>query len=67
MVLGDPPRDKYGRLLAYVYLPNGRLLNRLLAEQGMAVVYRRFSFNMKADFLAAEAEARKSRTGLWAQ
>ncbi len=67
LVLDEPPRDKYGRLLAYVYLPDGRLLNRLLVEQGMAVVYRRFSFNMKEDFLAAEAKARRNGAGLWAQ
>lgn len=67
LVLDEPPRDKYGRLLAYVYLPDGRLLNRLLVEQGMAVVYRRFSFNMKEDFLAAEAKARRNGSGLWEQ
>ena len=63
----EPSLDKYGRLLAYVYLPDGRLLNRLLVEQGLAVVYRRFSFNMKENFLAAEAEARRNGAGLWAQ
>lgn len=67
LVLDDPPRDRHGRLLAYVYLPDGRLLNRLLVEQGLAVVYRRFSFTMKEDFLAAEAQAARSRTGLWAE
>lgn len=66
LILDNPPRDRHGRLLAYVYLPDGRLLNRLLIEQGLAVVYRRFSFKLKEDFLAAEAEARRSATGLWA-
>ncbi len=63
--LDDSPRDRYGRLLAYVHLPDGRLLNRVLIEQGLAVVYRRFSFHMKEDFLAAEVEARKNKQGLW--
>ena len=63
--LDDSPRDRYGRLLAYVHLPDGRLLNRVLIEQGLAVVYRRFSFHMKEDFLAAEAEAKKNKRGLW--
>lgn len=28
--------DKYGRLLAYVYLPDGRMLNALLIQKGYA-------------------------------
>ena len=60
-----PPRDRYGRLLAYVYLPDGRLLNRMLLEQGLAVVYRKFSFRMKQDFLAAEEQAKQAGVGLW--
>lgn len=67
LVLDDPPRDRHGRLLAYVYLPDGRLLNRLLIEQGLAVVYRRFTFSMKNDFLAAESAAARNGVGLWAE
>lgn len=58
-------RDRHGRLLAYVTLPDGRLLNRLLLERGLAVVYRRFEFRLKDDFLAAEAQARQHGVGLW--
>ncbi len=61
------PRDRYGRLLAYVRLPDGRLLNRLLLEQGYAVVYRRFDFRLKEEFLAAEAEAKRRGVGVWAK
>lgn len=63
----DSPRDRHGRLLAYVHLADGRLLNRVLLEQGLAVVYRRFSFRMKEDFLNAEAEAKQNKRGLWAE
>jgi micrococcal nuclease len=66
LTLGDPPRDRYDRLLAYVYLADGRLLNRILKEQGLAVVYRRFDFTMKEDFMTAEAHARRTRVGMWA-
>lgn len=66
LALDDSPRDRYGRLLAYVRLPDGRLLNRVLLEQGMAVVYRRFNFRMKEDFLSAEKQARQGKSGLWA-
>lgn len=60
-------RDRYGRLLAYLTLPDGRLLNRLLLEKGLAVVYRRFDFRLKRDFLRAEAQARHRHAGLWAK
>ena len=63
----DSPRDRHGRLLAYVHLADGRLLNRVLLEQGLAVVYRRFSFRMKNDFLNAEAEAKKNKRGVWTE
>jgi micrococcal nuclease len=58
-------RDDYGRLLAFVYLPDGSLLNRLLVENGLAAVYRRFDFPYKESFLAAEQEAREVGKGLW--
>ncbi len=58
-------RDRYGRLLAYVYLPNKRLLNSLLLEKGWASVYRRFNFQQKKTFLATEKTARRARIGLW--
>lgn len=67
LVLDDPPRDRHGRLLAYVYLADGQMLNRLLLERGLAVVYRRFSFRLKEDFLEAEEKARQSGVGLWAK
>ncbi|MDT8440243.1 MAG: thermonuclease family protein [Desulfuromonadales bacterium] len=63
--LDRQPYDRHGRLLAYVVLPDGRLLNRLLLEEGLAVVYRRFDFARKDDFLEAEAEARQAGVGLW--
>lgn len=65
LTLEDPPRDRHDRLLAYVHLPDGRLLNRVLIEEGLAVVYRRFDFRMKQDFLIAEEQARRNRVGLW--
>ena len=60
-------RDRHGRLLAYVQLADGRLLNRVLLEEGLVIVYRRFPFARQADFLAAEALARQHGIGLWAR
>jgi len=58
-------RDKYDRLLAYVYLPDGRMLNRILLQKGLATVFRRYDFQYKKDFLKAEAKARNGKLGLW--
>ena len=62
----DQPRcDRYGRLLAYVHLADGRLLNRVLLEEGLVIVYRRFPFRLKNEFLAAERAAKDRLVGLW--
>jgi len=65
LLLDHDKRDRYGRLLAYVVLPDGRMLNRVLLEKGYAAVYRRFDFRLKKDFLRAEAVARRRHVGLW--
>ena len=59
--------DRHGRLLAYVHLPDGRLLNRTLLEEGLAVVYRRFDFRLKSDFIKAEKSAKLLGRGLWSE
>ncbi len=64
--LDEEQRDRHGRLLAYVYLPDGRMLNRLLLEQGLASAYRRFSFEYKSDFIEREKIARDHSLGFWA-
>lgn len=45
--------DKYGRTLAYVYLPDGRMLNRLLLEEGRAETMRIPPNTRHADEFAA--------------
>ena len=57
--------DQYGRLLAYVFLPEGQLLNRKLLEKGLATVFRRYEFSRKPEFLAVEEQARAAHVGLW--
>jgi len=60
-------RDVYTRLLAYVYLDDGRLLNELLIREGYGRYYDNFAFEkerMEA-FALAEEEARKAKKGLW--
>jgi micrococcal nuclease len=57
--------DRYGRLLAYVYMEDGTFFNRELVHKGYARAYTRFDFRYKKDFLLAQAEARQARLGLW--
>jgi endonuclease YncB( thermonuclease family) len=58
--------DRYGRTVALVVLPDGRVLNHELLKAGMAWWYRRYA---PGDVTLArlEAEAQASRRGLWAQ
>lgn len=58
-------RDKYGRLLAYVYLQDGTLLNKKIIEDGYGHAYTRFPFKYLDDFKEAERRAREAGQGLW--
>ncbi|NLH48650.1 MAG: thermonuclease family protein [Myxococcales bacterium] len=58
-------RDKYGRLLAYVFLPDGTLLNAELIRQGYGHAYTRYPFAKMEEFRALEREAREAGRGLW--
>ena len=58
-------RDKYGRILAYIYLKDGTLLNAELIKQGYATVFRKFRFKYRVDFIRYEQEAKENKKGLW--
>lgn len=60
-------RDKYNRLLRFVYLSDGTLLNSHLIEEGYAFVYSFVDFSEKDNFLLLERKARDSRVGLWSE
>lgn len=64
--IGDN-RDKYHRLLRYVYLPDGTFMNELLVKQGYAFAYVVFPFSKIDQFKADELAAQSARTGLWAK
>lgn len=59
-------RDKYGRLLAYVYI-DGQMYNKLLLEKGYAKLAT-YPPNVKYvdDFTTIQKQARENRVGLWA-
>lgn len=60
-------RDKYGRLLRYVYLTDGSLVNESLIRDGFAheYTYQNQPYDFQANFKAAEHEARSAERGLW--
>jgi micrococcal nuclease len=58
-------RDRYGRLLAYVYLLDGTFLNAEIIKQGYGFAYTRFPFKYMEEFRGYEREARENRKGLW--
>ena len=58
--------DRYGRLLAYLWLPGGFLLQRRLVEMGWAAVYTvPPNVRYAEGLLAAQRRARAWRRGLW--
>ncbi|MFN4319766.1 MAG: thermonuclease family protein [Aquificaceae bacterium] len=58
--------DKYGRLLAYAWLPDGRMLNEILLKEGYAYVYTvPPNVKYKDTFIAAQKYARENKKGLW--
>ena len=61
-------RDRNGRLLAYVWRPDGTLFNLVLLRDGYAEVYT-VAPNVRyaAVFLACQREARAAQRGLWAR
>jgi len=59
-------KDKYGRTLAYVYLPDGRCLNEEIIRRGYGYAYTRFPFKYLMKYRQLEAQARAEGLGLWA-
>jgi len=59
-------RDKYGRLLRYVFLPDGTLLNGEIIRRGFGRAYLEYAFSRMEEFRELEEEARTSARGLWA-
>jgi len=60
-------RGKYGRLLAYVQLPDERFLNEVLASEGFAYADVRFRHSLYRKYEQLEGSARRQKKGLWAK
>ena len=59
-------KDRYGRTIATVYLPNDKSMsvNERMVEAGFAWHYKQYSDD--PTLAALETAARKRKTGLWA-
>ncbi|HDQ39465.1 MAG TPA: nuclease [Desulfonatronum sp.] len=60
-------QDRYGRILAYVYLPDGRMVNEVLVEQGFAFFYHHAHQDriLQKKLLEAQNRAIFARKGFW--
>jgi micrococcal nuclease len=58
-------RDRYNRLLRYIYTPDGTLLNEELIQKGYGFAYTYFPFTKSALFTKDEATAKQAKLGLW--
>lgn len=60
------PKDVYNRLLAYVYLPNGEMINIILLNRGYAKaskVYPNIKYSKM--FTEIETKAQEQQLGMW--
>ncbi len=65
--LSQDLHDKYGRLLAYIFLPDGTLFNKYMISEGYGHEYTyHLPYKYQAGFKAAEKTARENKKGLWA-
>ncbi|MDX9701894.1 MAG: thermonuclease family protein [Candidatus Auribacterota bacterium] len=64
---GSEKYDQYGRILAFVFLSDGTMLNEQIIAQGYGLVYLRFPFKQeyRDRFIEAQRQARENSRGLW--
>jgi len=64
--IGKAPADHYGRILAYVFLPDGRFVNEALVRSGVAFVLPK-SPNVKYEtrLHQAQQQAMSAGEGMW--
>lgn len=58
-------RDRYGRLLAYIELPDGRVLNEELLSAGLAHADSRWPHSQVDRYARIEEQAKHDKRGLW--
>ena len=66
LVLEEEQRDRYGRWLAHLTLPDGTSVEEILLKEGLAAAIAiPPNIALLTRLQAAEAQARKARRGLW--
>lgn len=61
-------RDKYGRLLRYIFLEDGTNFSKLMIAEGYGHEYTyNIPYKYQSEFKAAEKEARDNSRGLWSE
>lgn len=58
-------RDRYGRLLAYIYLKDGTFFNAQIVKDGYAFAFTKYPFKYSKMFIEIEKIARENNRGLW--
>jgi endonuclease YncB( thermonuclease family) len=58
-------RDRYDRLLRYVYLPDGKLVNAEIIKEGYGFAYPNFPFTKSEEFKQYQTNAQNGKKGLW--
>ncbi|MBP9817203.1 thermonuclease family protein [Candidatus Shapirobacteria bacterium] len=69
ILVSDPTQgnlDKYGRLLRYVYLPDGTLVNQKIIANGYGHEYTyRIPYKFQTQFKDSQKQAESNNLGLW--
>jgi micrococcal nuclease len=61
-------RDKYGRLLRYVFIDETTNYNQFLVQEGFAHEYTyKYPYQYQSEFKKAQAYAQENKKGLWAE
>jgi micrococcal nuclease len=58
-------KDKYGRTLAYVILPNGKSINEILLENGYVKPYDKIFCSKLPEYQAISLRAKRKKRGLF--
>ena len=58
-------KDRYGRLLRYIYLEDGTFVNGKIVRDGYAQVYEKYPISKLDELRKYQREARENQRGLW--
>lgn len=58
-------KDRYGRLLRWIYLEDGTFVNGKIVRDGYAQVYEKFTVSKLDELRKYQKEARENNRGLW--